>query len=224
MSGVREPAIRCDGVALAYGERRVLHDLDLVVQAGGRTAIIGPSGSGKTSLLNVLAGLVEPDAGLVVVEGLEVSGASHRQRAKHRQREVAMVFQFGELLPELTVGENIELPLWIRGERPSSGLAEGVLDAVGLSGYADAWPAQLSGGETQRVAVARAVATRPSVILCDEPTGALDATASAQVIELLCRVADQTDATLVVATHDRAVAEEMDTVLILQDAQLARVA
>lgn len=224
MSGVREPAIRCDGVMLAYGERRVLHELNLVVHAGGRTAIMGPSGSGKTSLLNILAGLVEPDAGLVVVEGLEVSRASHRQRAKHRQQEVAMVFQFGELLPELTVGENIELPLWIRGERPSGGLAEETLDSVGLNGYACAWPAQLSGGETQRVAVARAVATRPSVILCDEPTGSLDASASAQVIELLCRVADQSDATLVVATHDRAVAGEMDTVMILQDAQLARVA
>ena len=142
----------------------------------------------------------------------------------HRQREVSMVFQFGELLPELTVGENIELPWRIRGERPSENLVGNALAAVGLAGFAAAWPAKLSGGETQRVAVARAVAARPSVILCDEPTGALDEASSAQVIELLLRAADETGATLVVATHDRAIANEMNEVLVLRNAQLVSVA
>lgn len=212
-------AIRCRALGRVFGERVVLRDLDLDVAEGRHVAVMGPSGSGKTTLLHILAGIVEPSSGQVLVAGLDVDEASARKRAKHRQRKVAMVFQFGELLSELTVGENVALPLRIRGEVPRDGDVERVLDAVGLVDP-DAWPAQLSGGETQRVAVARALVTQPDVILCDEPSGSLDRANSEQVINLIRDAANQTGATLVMSTHDRSVAEQMDEILVIQDGQL----
>ena len=217
-----KPAIQCLGVDLSYGDRFILRDLDLVVPTGQHTAIMGPSGSGKTTLLHVLAGILDPDAGTVNVAGLELTKTSRHRRAKHRQHKVAMVFQFGELLPELTVGENVALPLRMRGQRPADGEVQDSLAAVGLSDVA-AWPSQLSGGETQRVAVARALLTRPQVVLCDEPTGALDATNSQHVIELLRGAARQTGATMIVATHDHSVAEAMDDILVLSEARLTSI-
>ncbi len=224
MLDTHETAIQCSGVMLSYGQRCVLHNLNLMLPKGAHTAIVGPSGSGKTSLLNILAGLVQPDDGKVFVAGLEVSAASSRLRAKHRQQEVAIVFQFGELLPELTIGENVELPLRLRGEQPSKDLIKKTLSAVGLFDYSTAWPSQLSGGETQRAAVARALVTRPSVLLCDEPTGALDTVASAEITDLLCNVAAHTNTTLLVATHDQNVAKAMDTVLLLHNQELKCIA
>ena len=213
------PAISCRGVCCGYGERSVLRDLDLKVDKGRQLAIMGPSGSGKTTLLHILAGIIKPSSGSVVVSGLDLVVASARERAKHRQYRVAMVFQFGELLPELTVGENITLPLRIRGEASSVGSVERVMDAVGLADPF-AWPAQLSGGETQRVAVARALVTEPEVILCDEPSGSLDRTGSERVIRLIRDTAKSTGATLAMSTHDRSVAEQMDEILVLNNGAL----
>ncbi len=130
-----------------------------------------------------------------------------------------MVFQFGELLPELRVGENVALPFLLRGDKAPAGLVDSVLAAVGLD-CAQAWPAQLSGGEAQRVAVARALVTRPQVVLCDEPTGALDETCSDQVVSLLRSAATQSGATLVVSTHDQSVADQMNTIYDLSNGQL----
>ena len=132
-----------------------------------------------------------------------------------------MVFQFGELLPELNVAENVSLPLRLRGERPDDALVQGMLEAVGL-GRPGAWPAQLSGGEMQRAAVARALVTRPAVLLCDEPTGSLDAANSEQVASLLLEVARHSAATLVVSTDDPAVAKRMDESWLLTDDGLRR--
>ncbi len=215
----RKLAVTCRALCRVFGERFVLRDLDLDVGEGRRVAVMGPSGSGKTTLLHILAGIVEPSSGEVVVAGLDVGGASARERAKHRQHKVAMVFQFGELLPELTVGENVTLPLRIRGDVPRAGDVERVLDAVGLTDTG-AWPAQLSGGETQRVAVARALVTAPDVILCDEPSGSLDRANSDQVVSLICDAARQTGATVVMSTHDRSVAEQLDEILVIEDGQL----
>lgn len=139
-------AIRCRALCRVFGERLVLRDLDLDVGEGRHVAVMGPSGSGKTTLLHILAGIVAPSSGQVLVAGLDVGAASARKRAQHRQRKVAMVFQFGELLSELTVGENVALPLRIRGEAPGDGDIERVLDSVGLVDPG-AWPAQLSGGK-----------------------------------------------------------------------------
>ena len=186
---------------------------------GRHVAVVGPSGSGKTTLLHILAGIVEPSAGRVVVAGMDLTGASGNARARYRQRKVAMVFQFGELLPELTVAENVALPLRIRGDRCPDGRVERVLAAVGFSEL-NACPARLSGGETQRVAVARALVSQPQVILCDEPTGSLDAANSRLVIDLITRSATATGATLVVVTHDDSVARRMDEVLVLHDGRL----
>ena len=216
------PVIQCQGVCLSHGERSILRDLDLAVAHGRRVAVTGPSGSGKTTLLHVLAGIVEPSSGRVVVGGLRLTGAPGKVRARNRQHKVAMVFQFGELLPELTVAENVALPLRIRGDTRLDGRVEQVLAAVGFTEL-DAWPARLSGGETQRVAVARALVTQPEVILCDEPTGSLDAANSDRVIDLIGESAAATGATLVVVTHDHSVAERMDEVYALHDGRLAPV-
>lgn len=219
--GSNEPAVSCRGLGLAYGNREVLADLDLSIMRGRHVAIMGPSGSGKTTLLHVLAGLRRPDAGQVTVAGLDLSKAKRADLAGLRQRSVAMVFQFGELLPELRVGENVSLPLLMRGDPVDGKVIRRTLEAVGLEDL-DAWPAQLSGGETQRVAVARALVTNPAVILCDEPTGALDAANSTQVVELLKQSARRTGATLVVSTHDPSAAGSMDEVYHLANGRLER--
>lgn len=214
-------AVDCTDVTLAFGDRRILDHLRFAVPVGEHVAIMGPSGSGKTSLLHILAGITKPDDGSVNVAGLALHKARSKARAIHRQHKVSMVFQFGELLPELRVGENVALPLLLRGDVPKAGLVDSVLAAVGLDNAA-AWPAQLSGGETQRVAVARALITRPEVLLCDEPTGALDEANSSQVVSLLREAAARSSATLVVSTHDQAVASQMRSIYDLANGQLVR--
>jgi len=216
---VQRLVICCQGVCLSRGEHSIIRDIDLTVEAGRRVAVMGPSGSGKTTLLHILAGLLKPSAGQVVVAGQELNGASHRARTKLRQHKVAVVFQFGELLPELTVGENVALPLRIRGDSHYDNRVESALAMVGFTD-ATAWPAQLSGGEIQRVAVARALVSQPQVILCDEPTGSLDAINSGRVIDLIVESAAATSATLVVVTHDNSIAQRMDEVYVLSDGQL----
>ena len=213
------PAIRCRALCCSFGDHKVLESLDLAVPAGRCIAIMGPSGSGKTTLLHILAGLITPDSGDVEVAGLDLVSASARALARQRREKVSMVFQFGELLPELNVAENVSLPMRLSGRRPGDGLVQDALEAVGLHDPR-AWPAQLSGGEMQRAAVARALITRPAVLLCDEPTGSLDAANSEQVVRLLLKVAHQSAATLIVSTHDPAVAERMDDMWLLNDGGL----
>ena len=212
-------AIRCRALCCSFGDSEVLDHLDLAVPSGRCIAVMGPSGSGKTTLLHILAGLITPDSGEVEVAGLDLVSASPRALARHRREKVSMVFQFGELLPELSVAENVSLPMRIKGKRPDDRLVEALLDAVGLH-CSKAWPAQLSGGETQRVAVARALITSPAVLLCDEPTGSLDAANSEQVVALLLRAAHQNAATMIVSTHDPAVAERMDETWLLVGGRL----
>ena len=207
-------AVLCRALCCSFGNREVLDSLDLAVPAGRCIAIMGPSGSGKTTLLHVLAGLITPDSGEVHVAGLDLVSASARALARHRREKVSMVFQFGELLPELNVAENVSLPMRLSGRRPDARLVRDALEAVGLRDPG-AWPAQLSGGEIQRAAVARALITRPAVLLCDEPTGSLDAANSEQVVRLLLKVAHQSAATLIVSTHDPAVAKRMDETWLL---------
>ncbi|MDP1820105.1 MAG: ABC transporter ATP-binding protein [Acidimicrobiales bacterium] len=212
------PTLRCRGLRLRFGARPILDGLDLDVGRGEALAIMGPSGSGKTSLLHCLAGLRQPDAGDISVAGAELTRMSHRQRARVRLNSIGMVFQFGELLDELTVGENVELPLRLRRER---GTAAGrLLGSVGLADRGGSWPAELSGGEVQRVAIARALAGRPVLLLADEPTGALDEGLSRAVGELLRSSASAVGAALVVATHDPIVASSMDRTARLRHGQL----
>jgi putative ABC transport system ATP-binding protein len=196
----------------------VLDGLDLDAAPGEAIAVMGPSGSGKTTLLHCLAGLQVLDAGEVVLGGAVLTEMGHRLRARLRLQSIGMVFQFGELLDELTVWDNVHLPLRLRREG-----ADAVTEAirgVGLAGRERSWPAELSGGEVQRAAIARAIAGRPSLLLADEPTGALDEERSRSVCQLLRESARRAGATLVVATHDPIVAGAMDRTLQLRHGRL----
>lgn len=214
-----EPStLRCRGLRLALGGRTILDGVDLDASAGDAIAIMGPSGSGKTTLLHCLAGLRLPDDGEITLGGMTITQMSARHRARLRLDAVGMVFQFGELLNELTVGENIALPLRLRGE-DTVGVG-GLLGAVGLAERAGSWPAELSGGEVQRVAIARAVAGHPALLLADEPTGALDEDLSYAVCDLLLTNARSVGAALIVATHDPIVASAMDHTVRLRRGKL----
>jgi ABC-type lipoprotein export system ATPase subunit len=212
------PALRCRGLRLRLGGRDVLDGADLEVAAGETVAVMGPSGSGKTTLLHCIAGLLRPGGGEITIGGTPVHRLRRRARARLRLESVGMVFQFGELLDELTVTENVELPIRLR--RESTGGVASLLESVGLTDHRAAWPTDLSGGEVQRVAIARAVAGRPAVLLADEPTGALDEDLSRAVSDLLVERARAVGAALVVATHDPFVAASMDRTVRLRRGRL----
>lgn len=197
----------------------MLDGVDLDVERGASVAVMGPSGSGKTTLLHCLAGLHRPDDGEIALDGRCISLLSERQRARFRLENVGMVFQFGELLAELSVRENIELPLRLRG-RTDGEHVDQVIERLELAERAQSWPHELSGGEVQRVAIARAVVGRPGLLLADEPTGALDEDLSQVVCDLLRDVANDLGAVLVVATHDPAVAAAMHQTLRLRRGKL----
>jgi predicted ABC-type transport system involved in lysophospholipase L1 biosynthesis ATPase subunit len=198
-----------------------LRGLDLTLHRGECVAVMGPSGSGKSTLLHLIAGLDEPSAGTVRVAGREVSALGDRARTLLR-RQLGLVFQSFHLFDTLSAEENVALPLAIAGHRPSEARARAAaaLDAVGLSGRGSHRPPQLSGGEQQRVAVARAVVTDPVLLLADEPTGNLDRGAGARVMELLRGLVGRRGVTLLLVTHDAGHAAGADRVLRLEDGRL----
>lgn len=203
--------------------RRLLDGVEMAADAGQCLAVMGPSGSGKTSLLNCLAGITRPTAGTIRVGDVDVDRLGTAARAAFRLRRVGLVFQFGELLPELTVVENVALPLrFLKVPRlEAEGRAMALLDRLGLGDRARAHPDVLSGGEVQRVGIARALAHAPALVLADEPTGMLDEANAVQVTALLIGMATASGATVVVATHDPAVAAAADRVLRLHDGHLS---
>lgn len=209
------PALRCRGLRVALGGRQILDGVDLAVDAGESVAIVGPSGSGKTTLLHCLAGLIPGDEGAIEVRGRAMQGRRAAGRARIRAASIGIVFQFGELFEELTVGENVALPLRL-AKRPGKHRASEVLAQVGLADRQHSFPADLSGGEAQRVAIARALVGRPALLLADEPTGALDEDLSSVVCEVLIERARRIDAALVVATHDPLVQGLLDRSLRLR--------
>lgn len=202
---------------------QVLRDVNLQVARGERLAIIGSSGSGKTTLLQLLGGLDTPSAGTVRVDGQDMSGLSDARRGSLRNRAIGFVYQFHHLLPEFTALENVAMPLLIRRVPLSQARdqAAGLLGQVGLGERLTHKPGQLSGGERQRAAVARALITRPSVVLADEPTGNLDGANGKRVFDLMLSLNEQTGTSLVVVTHDMEIARRMSRVLSLQDGVLA---
>jgi ABC-type lipoprotein export system ATPase subunit len=221
------PALELRGIHHAYeraGSRiEVLRGIDLQVEPGEVIAVVGRSGSGKSTLLHVAGGLVTPDRGEVVVGGVAVAAGSAAERARQRRRGVGFVFQFFHLLPHLSVLDNVALPLVLDGValRRARVRAAGVLESVELGDRASHLPSELSGGELQRAAVARALVADPAVVLADEPTGNLDSTTAATVLDLLVGRVRAAGRTLVLVTHDHGAAASADRVVEIVDGELS---
>lgn len=194
----------------------VLKDISFFVEEGETFSIVGPSGSGKTTLLGLCAGLDHPDAGAVYLCGEDLSKLSEDERAVLRNRSVGFVFQDFQLLPTLTALENVAVPLELQGNKGASKSAKELLVKVGLGDRFDHYPSQLSGGEQQRVAVARAFSNRPSILFADEPTGNLDAVTGEKVIDLLFDLNSEAGTTLVIVTHDLELARKTQRILRLK--------
>jgi len=206
--------------ATPAGVIRAVDAVTLEIAAGSSVAITGPSGCGKSTLLGLAAGLEAPTAGHVSIGGLRISSLPERERARFRRDELGLVFQSGNLQPFLTALENVGLQLALRGGDGRFERCRELLDELGLGDRAGKLPDQLSGGERQRVAVARALVNRPRVVLADEPTGSLDEQSSAVIVDLLLAIQRTAGTTLVVVTHDAAVAARMDRTVWLRDGQL----
>jgi len=220
------PALRLRGIERSFREggeiRSVLRGLNLDVPAGEFVALLGPSGSGKSTLLNLIAGIDVPDAGLVEVDGVGVHTLSERQRTLLRRDRMGFIFQFFNLIPTLTVEENLLLSLELAGLASAEGVARArmLLAEVGLAGREHSWPDRLSGGEMQRVALARAVVHRPALVLADEPTGNLDRRTGERVLDLLVSLVRESGTTLIMVTHSEGAAARADRVFELVDGHL----
>ena len=199
---------------------RALQDVDLDIARGEFVVLLGPSGSGKSTLLNILGGLDVASAGEVVFDGTDLSAATDAELTAYRRRHVGFVFQFYNLIPSLTVRENVALVTDIVEQAMP---VDEAIDRVGLTPRRDHFPAQLSGGEQQRVAIARAIVKRPSVLLCDEPTGALDYQTGKLVLEVIARIHDEIGTTVIVITHNAAIAGMADRVVYLGDGRIQRI-
>jgi putative ABC transport system ATP-binding protein len=219
------PALSVEGVRKTFEAEnapvRALRGVDLVVPAGDFVALMGPSGCGKSTLLNLIAGLDVPDEGTIAVAGELVTGRSEDELARMRRRHVGVVFQFFNLLEGMTVLENVALPAIIAGRRRKAAetRARDLLDLLGIGDKVAAMPGVLSGGQRQRLAIARALANEPTLLLADEPTGALDSAGGQEVIELLSRL-HAGGQTIVLVTHDADVASAAGTVVRMRDGRI----
>ncbi len=200
----------------------ILHPLDLTIEGGRVVAITGPSGSGKSTLLGLLAGLDSPSTGSVVLDGVDITALDEDSLARLRGRRIGFVFQFFHLLPSLTALENVLVPMEIAGAPNAAARAKELLGEVGLQERGHHYPSQLSGGEQQRIAIARALANNPPILLADEPTGNLDSTTGHQIIQLLLEVNRTRKTTLVLVTHDPELAAVADVSIALRDGKVVR--
>jgi putative ABC transport system ATP-binding protein len=216
--------LHCQSLSRTYrsGGRdlTVLKDITFSLESGGFLAILGPSGSGKTTLLGLLAGLDRPSEGSVHLDGQDLGALSEDQRARVRAEKVGFVFQTFQLIPTLTARENVQVPLELRGDPDAAARAAELLGRVGLEGREDHYPSQLSGGEQQRVALARGFSIRPKVLFADEPTGNLDAKTGATIIDLMVGLNRDLDTTLVLVTHDLDLASRARRTLRLADGRV----
>jgi putative ABC transport system ATP-binding protein len=198
----------------------VLKDITFSLEPGAFLAILGPSGSGKTTLLGLLAGLDRPSAGSVFLDGQELGSLSEDERARLRGEKIGFVFQAFQLIPTLTAQENVQVPLELRGDAHAAPRARELLERVGLDGRGHHYPAQLSGGEQQRVALARGFSSRPRVLFADEPTGNLDAATGATIIDLMVELNRDLGTTLVLVTHDLDLAARARRTIRLADGRV----
>lgn len=215
-------AIRHLSMRLTAGGRRVtiLDDVTLSIPPKQMVAVMGPSGSGKSTLLGLIAGLDRPTEGTIVLDGIDITTLSESRMAKFRRMKIGYIFQSFHLIPTLTALENVLVPLELAGHAAAKDLAAELLHAVGLQDRMHHYPVQLSGGEQQRVAVARAFACRPPILLADEPTGNLDSQTGRHVMDLLLSLHRDYGTTLVLVTHDRAIASLMHRVIALRDGRI----
>ena len=226
MNEWRGPILQCHELSKFYaiGDGLfALSNVELEVEKGQFVVIMGPSGSGKSTLLNILGGIDRPTHGEVLLNGRKYSRMSEDALAVMRRRELGIVFQFFNLLPELTAAENIGMPMRLAGmnERETMGRVMYLLDATGLGGRANHYPVELSGGEQQRVAIARALAPKPAIVLADEPTGNLDSKMSREIMRLFKRFNQEESQTFVVVTHEDEFLECADMVVRLVDGEIA---
>lgn len=210
-------------LTVTYGDTTAVAAVDLAIRPGSRTAIMGPSGSGKSTLIHALAGVVRPDSGEVWFEDERLDQLGEAERSRRRLARMGMVLQFGDLVPELTVVENVMLPLQVLGEkaRPARARALEMLDALGVADLADRRTGTVSGGQVQRAAVARSLVHGPAVVLADEPTGALDSLTAEQVLDTMVAVTSAAGAALVVVTHDHVVASHLDDLVVVRDGRVS---
>ncbi|MBO9421542.1 MULTISPECIES: ABC transporter ATP-binding protein [Stappiaceae] len=218
------PAIALKNVHLTLGEGagqvHILKGIDLEIGKSTSVGLVGPSGSGKSTLLMVMAGLERADEGSVVVAGSELGGLSEDQLALFRGRNVGIIFQSFHLVPNMTALENVAVPLELAGDADAFKKAQAELEAVGLGKRMHHYPAQMSGGEQQRVAVARALVVEPEILIADEPTGNLDESTGAQIVDLMFSAQRDRKTTLVLVTHDPALAEKCDRVIRVRSGEI----
>ncbi|WP_170414819.1 ABC transporter ATP-binding protein [Ruegeria atlantica] len=215
---LQNAALSLDGNA---GRINILHDINLTVTKGETLGLVGPSGSGKSSLLMLMGGLEQATAGRITALGQDLTDMDEDSLARFRRNAMGVVFQNFHLIPTMTALENVATPLELAGQKDAFQRAEAELNAVGLSHRRDHYPAQLSGGEQQRVALARAAAPRPQILLADEPTGNLDETNGAAIVDLLFELRDKHGATLVLVTHSHSLARRCDRVVRLRDGRIS---
>ncbi len=201
---------------MAGGELEILKGIDLEIKGGESLAIVGASGSGKSTLLGLLAGLDEPSAGRVVINGVDLGSMNEDQRAQFRGEHVGFVFQSFQLLPALTALENVMLPLELKGREDARAQAENYLDRVGLADRLHHYPLQLSGGEQQRVAISRAFSSSPDILFADEPTGNLDTRTGMHIIDLLFALNQEEGTTLILVTHEDRLADRCNRRITLE--------
>ena len=216
------PVLSARRLGKRYGDRWVLSEIDLDLEPSDRLAILGPSGCGKTTLLNLLGGLDRPDEGYVMLENQDLTNITPLERSRVRRERIGTIFQFFHLIPTLTASENIELPLQLLGWSNSKiqERVKSLLTSIGLEARAHAWAHELSGGEQQRIAVARALASKPAVLLADEPTGNLDQTSGLNILGLLSKLASQESTALVMVTHSEVAAKTCQKILRLVDGKM----
>lgn len=216
------PLVHLDSISKSFGSLQILNDISLSIRPSEITAIVGPSGAGKTTLLQIIGTLLKPDRGQLLIDGVDPFALSAQRQAHFRNRQIGFVFQFHQLLPEFTATENVAIPAMIAGMSKKQAIqeAEQMLSQLGLADRLKHRPAQLSGGEKQRTAVARALINRPSLILADEPSGSLDTQRKEELIELFLELREQLGQTFLIVTHDANFAQRADRTVSLQDGRI----
>ena len=214
--------IELQGITKSFGSLQVLKGIDLTIDKGEVVSIVGPSGAGKTTLLQIMGTLDKPDTGRILLNGTEINRLKERELAAFRNREIGFVFQFHQLLPEFTALENVTIPALIQGVSSGEARRRAVemLEFMGLSERASHKPAELSGGEKQRVAVARALINHPSVVLADEPSGSLDTHNKEELHRLFLELRDKLGQTFVIVTHDEGLASQTDRTIHMLDGRI----